>query len=256
MDFTSITVQILKVLADMAGSWGLAIILITVIVRVAMWPLGVTQQRSMRKMQELSPKLKELQARYKSNPQILQKKMSEFYKEYSFNPFGGCFPLLIQMPIFILLYTALMSPQFIQIAGNSSFLFIDRLDAPLRSHAGVAGDSVFGVNEGDTFSCGKTAKVYLKNDNIEENVKITKQKTALKIQGSIIPGQPIDFKIDLYDLNLSIEKLEEKFETAEISIINNSTKEVETLSFEKKGTFLFSHVATDESKTIFHYPSR
>ena len=103
MDFTTITVEILKALSHLPGGYGMAIVLITVLVRVAMWPLSVSQQKSMKKMQELSPKLKQRQDRYKSDPQVMQKKMMEFYKEHSFNPFGGCFPLLLQMPIFILL---------------------------------------------------------------------------------------------------------------------------------------------------------
>lgn len=251
MDFTSLTVQVLKSLADIAGSWGLAIILLTVIVRVAMWPLGVSQQRSMRKMQQLSPKLKEIQSRYKNNPQMMQQKMAEFYKEHSFNPFGGCFPLLIQMPIFILLYTALMSPQFAQMAGDSSFLFINRLDSPLRSHAGKPHDKMFGVNEKDNFSVEKTAKVYLKDGKIKE-VKISDPKKALEVQGRIIPGEPVDFKMDLYDLNLSVQQLDQDFRKAEIAVINNSTKEIETLTFSKKGPFLFAQAQTDESETVFH----
>jgi len=101
VDFSALTVQILKALADVAGSYGMAIVLLTVIIRLVMWPLSVSQQRSMVKTQQLAPKLKELQERYKSNPQMMQKKIAEFYKEHSFNPFAGCFPMLIQLPIFI-----------------------------------------------------------------------------------------------------------------------------------------------------------
>ena len=92
-----------------------------------MWPLGLSQQRSMRMMQLLQPKMKAIQERYKSNPQVMQQKLMEFYKEHKFNPMGGCLPLLIQMPIFILLYSALISPQFIQVAGEQHFLFVDSL---------------------------------------------------------------------------------------------------------------------------------
>jgi len=251
VDFTSITVSILNSLANIAGSWGLAIVLLTVIVKVVMWPLGVSQQRSMRKMQQLSPKMKEIQNRYKNNPQMMQQKMAEFYKEHSFNPFGGCFPLLIQMPIFILLYTALMSPQFAQLAGDSSFLFIHRLDTPLRSHAGQSGDKTFGVSKKDNFSVEKTARVYLKNGKIEQ-VKIEDPKNAVEIQGSIIPGEPIDLKMELYDLDMSVNKLENELQKAEIAVINNSTKEIEKLTFEKKGTLLFAQAETNESETVFH----
>ena len=124
MDFVTLTIKLLKILSGATGSYGLGIILLTVIVRMAMWPLGVSQQRSMRTMQMLQPKMKAIQERYKNDPQTMQRKMMEFYKEHNFNPMSGCFPLLIQMPIFILLYSTLMSPDFIRIAGNSPFLFV------------------------------------------------------------------------------------------------------------------------------------
>ena len=135
MDFTTLTVELLKILNNITGSYGLAIIALTVIVRLCLWPLGVSQQRSMRSMQILQPKMKLIQERYKNDPQMAQKKLMEFYKEHKFNPMSGCLPLLIQMPIFILLYTALISPQFIQEAGNSNFFFIDMLDKTLRGSA-------------------------------------------------------------------------------------------------------------------------
>ena len=128
MDFVTLTIKCLKILSDITGSYGLGIILLTVIIRMAMWPLGVSQQRSMRTMQLLQPKMKAIQERYKNDPQMMQKKMMDFYKEHKFNPMAGCFPLLIQMPIFILLYSSLMSPQFIQMAGQAPFLFIKSLE--------------------------------------------------------------------------------------------------------------------------------
>ena len=158
MDFTTLTIKVLKMLS-VAGSYGIGIILLTIIVRALMWPLGLSQQRSMRTMQMLQPKMKAIQERYKSNPQMMQQKMMEFYKEHKFNPMAGCFPLLIQMPIFILLYSTLMSPQFIQMAGDSQFLFIKRLDATLKTSAGVSHDGTLGVSKYDTFMTGKTAKV-------------------------------------------------------------------------------------------------
>ena len=160
MDFTTLTIDILKMLS-IVGGYGIGIILLTIIIRAAMWPLGVSQQRSMRTMQMLQPKMKAIQERYKSDPQKMQQKMMEFYKEHKFNPMAGCFPLLIQMPIFILLYSTLMSPQFIQMAGDSQFLFIKRLDATLKTTAGISKDGVLGVSKFDTFMTGKTAKVYL-----------------------------------------------------------------------------------------------
>ena len=151
MDFVTLTISFLKMLSSFVGSYGFGIILLTIIIRLALWPLGVSQQRSMKMMQTLQPKLKALQDRYKSDPQMLQRKMMEFYKEHKFNPMAGCLPMLIQLPVFILLYSALMSPQFIQMAGDSKFLFINRLDATLRGNAGVPYDGSFASCCGSTF---------------------------------------------------------------------------------------------------------
>ena len=104
MDFITMTIDALNMLSKFVGSYGVGIILLTVIIRLAMWPLGVSQQRSMKMMQTLQSKLKAIQDRYKNDPQTMQRKMMEFYKEHKFNPMSGCFPLLIQMPIFILFF--------------------------------------------------------------------------------------------------------------------------------------------------------
>ena len=82
LDFVGLTIEILKILASWVGSYGLAIVVLTLIVRAALWPLNASQQRSMRMMQKLQPKLKGIQDRYKSNPQVMQQKMMEFYKEH------------------------------------------------------------------------------------------------------------------------------------------------------------------------------
>ena len=252
MDFSALTIQILKGLAGLAGSYGMAIVLLTVVIRLAMWPLSVSQQRSMKKTQQLAPKLKELQERYKSNPQVMQKKIAEFYKEHSFNPFAGCFPLLIQMPIFIMLYSALMSPQFIQMAGKTSFLFIKRLDATMRSHAGVMGDKIFGVEEHDTFSTSKTITIYI-NKTQKQQVSIKNPKKAVEIQGNIIPGEPVDLKINLTDQIDAPFSTIDKITGADVSLMNNSTKEVEEINFSKRDGLLVAHVKTEKAKVVFHY---
>lgn len=251
MDFTTLTIKVLKMLS-IVGGYGVGIILLTVIVRALMWPLGLSQQRSMRTMQMLQPKMKAIQERYKSNPQMMQQKMMEFYKEHKFNPMAGCFPLLIQMPIFILLYSTLMSPQFIQMAGDSQFLFIKRLDATLKTSAGISNDGVLGVSKYDMFMTGKTAKVYL--TGVEEpllNVKIEKPNKAVEVQGELTPGEPADFKISLDNLNLKFSQLDQ-IEKAEIDVTDVQTKESEKLTFERKDGLLVSTIPTKEVKTSFH----
>lgn len=251
MDFVGLTIEILKVLAAFVGSYGLAIVVLTLIVRAALWPLNASQQRSMRMMQTLQPKLKAIQDRYKSNPQVMQQKMMEFYKEHNFNPMGGCLPLLIQMPIFILLYSALMNPAFIQVAGNSKFLFINRLDTTLRASAGISNDGVMGTSKYDTFIPGKVAKVYLP-DEVLENVKITKPKNALEIQGDITPGENIDFKMSLDHLDLKFSQLD-KIEKAEVTITDINTKEMENVTFERQDGLLIASVPSVEIKKEFHW---
>lgn len=252
MDFTTLTIDILKTLS-IVGGYGVGIILLTIIIRAAMWPLGVSQQRSMRTMQMLQPKMKAIQDRYKNDPQKMQQKMMEFYKEHKFNPMAGCFPLLIQMPIFILLYSTLMSPQFIQLAGDSHFLFINRLDATLKTSIGVSQDGSLGVSKYDTFMTGKTAKVYLKDiDEPLENVKIEKPNKAVEVQGELTPGEDVDFKISLDSLNLKFSQLDQ-IEKAQIDVMDVQTKGSKLIDFERKDGILVATVPTKEVKTAFHF---
>ena len=252
MDFIGLTIQALKVLSNIAGSYGLGIILLTVIVRMAMWPLSVSQQRSMKQMQTLQPRMKAIQERYKNDPQTMQRKMMEFYKEHNFNPMSGCFPLLIQMPIFILLYSSLMSPQFIQMAGHAPFLFVNSLDSTLRTNAGISNDGVMGVSSSAKFMSGKTATVYLKQEPAR-NVKIDKPSDAVHIQGSLVPGQPVELKINLDDLkDLKFSELD-KVEKAEVEVTNVMTKETELVTFEKNGYLLTATYPTIAVQSKFHF---
>lgn len=243
------TVELLKLLNNITGSYGLAIIALTIIVRVALWPLGVSQQRSMRAMQLLQPKIKIIQERYKSDPQTMQRKLMEFYKEHKFNPMAGCLPLLIQMPIFILLYAALISPQFIQEAGNSNFLFIKRLDTTLRGSAGISYDGSFSISSGDKFVIYKKVKVFL-NDKEINDVKL--EKNALQIQGTVAPGKPVEFKIkDDSFKSLSFDEVD-KMTAAEVEIQDVKNREVENVKFERRGDIMIASVPTVQPQSQFH----
>ncbi len=88
-------------------AWGLAIIFLTIIVRIAMHPLTQRQMTSMQKMQKLQPQIKTLQDKYGDDKEALNREMADFYKNNKVNPASGCLPLLIQLPIFILLYGVL-----------------------------------------------------------------------------------------------------------------------------------------------------
>ena len=268
MDFTTLTIELLKGISNIVGNYGVAIIVLTIVIRLAMWQLNVSQQRSIRVMQKLQPKLKAIQDRYKSDPQKMQMKMMEFYKEHKFNPMGGCLPLLIQMPIFILLYSALMSPQFINIAGDSQFLFIKRLDTTLRgiSTVGVSNDGAFEVTENDKFVAGETAKIVFADGTTKE-VKIENPETAVTVQGEVKPNENLGLKINADRFKIALEEIG-NVQSAEISVMDMGSnyrggkinkryiRETEPVKFEKKFENLL--VASVPTKPVqnsgnFHY---
>jgi YidC/Oxa1 family membrane protein insertase len=91
-------------------SYGVAIILLTVLVRVVLLPLTIKQTRSMQGMQRIQPKVKELQRKYKGNRQKLNEELMKLYKDHQVNPLGGCLPLLLQLPVFFALFSVLRAP--------------------------------------------------------------------------------------------------------------------------------------------------
>ena len=100
--------RLLEFLHENAGlTWGWSIVVLTVIVRTLLLPLVIKQYRSMRRLQEVAPELKEIQAKYKGDRKKQQEKLMEFYKEKEVNPFASCLPLVAQLPVFIALYYVL-----------------------------------------------------------------------------------------------------------------------------------------------------
>ncbi len=252
MDFITWTIWFLSKLAHLVGSWGLAIILLTIIVRAAMWHLNVQQQRSMKMMQSLQPKMKAIQDRYQSNPQMMQQKMMEFYKEHKFNPMGGCLPLLIQMPIFILLYSALISPQFIQVAGDQHFLFVKSLATTMRATAGISENGVLGAAKGDKFILGNTATVYLTGDEELKNVKVSDPAQAVEIQGELEPGKDVDLAVSLDHIKLKFSQ-QDKIEKADLTVTNSNIRENETITFVRDGGVLKASVPTTPVNKTLHW---
>lgn len=88
-------------------NYGVAIILLTLLVRMVVFPLTWKSMLSMKKMQKLGPEMEKLKAEYKDDPEEFQRKMMDFYRERGVNPLGGCLPLFLQMPVFIALYRML-----------------------------------------------------------------------------------------------------------------------------------------------------
>ncbi|HOW22911.1 MAG TPA: YidC/Oxa1 family membrane protein insertase [Sedimentibacter sp.] len=116
------------------SAYAISIIISTIIFKFLVLPLTLKQSKSMKKMQELSPKLQELQKKYGKDPQTLQRKQMELYKEANYRPFSGCLPLLIQFPILIAFFYVIRDPvryvfgdqEFFN-AINKTFLWIKDL---------------------------------------------------------------------------------------------------------------------------------
>ncbi len=98
---------LLQGLYQLTGNYGVAIILLTLLVKIVLLPLTIKQTRSMIAMQKIQPEIKKLQEKYKDDKEKLSQEMMKFYKDNKINPLGGCLPLLLQMPVFIALFTVL-----------------------------------------------------------------------------------------------------------------------------------------------------
>ncbi len=106
------------------GNYGVAIILLTVVTRVLFYPLTVKSMKSMKAMQALQPQINSLRAKYKNDPQRLQRETMELYRANKVNPLGGCLPMVAQVPIFYALYLALSVSVELQ---NAAFLCVGRV---------------------------------------------------------------------------------------------------------------------------------
>ncbi len=105
--FIDFLAWVLRILADFCGDWGLAVILLTVIVRLLLMPLTVKSLRSNAQMQAMQPRIQQIQEMYADDPQRQQEEMRNIYLETKTNPLGGCLPLILQMPIFFALFSVL-----------------------------------------------------------------------------------------------------------------------------------------------------
>ena len=113
---------VLGAIHDFVGSWGLSIIVLTLLFRALIWPLISTQTRSMYGMQELQPKIQALQKKYKDDRETLTQETMKLYKEAGVNPAGGCLPIIVQMPLFIILWRVFVNFEF-----SEGFLWVPDL---------------------------------------------------------------------------------------------------------------------------------
>lgn len=110
-----------------AWSWGWAIVLLTCLIKVITWPLTSIQMKAAKKMQKFAKPMQDIREKHKDNPEKMQKELMKLYTENKINPFAGCLPILIQMPIFFGLYTSFQTTVELRL---HSFLWIADLSAP------------------------------------------------------------------------------------------------------------------------------
>lgn len=129
----------LNILYALCGNYGLAIILLTVVIRVLLYPLNQKSFRSMKEMQKLQPKIAVIQEKYKADAKKKQEEMMKIYKEHGVNPAGGCLPLLLQFPILIAFFSVLQNA--VELWGAPFYLWMRDLSEP---------DALFSIQTGST----------------------------------------------------------------------------------------------------------
>lgn len=126
--FTFIAEPIFKVLMwlhGILGNWGWAIIALTALIRMLLYPLTQKGMVSMQKIKEIAPKIKEVQAKYKGDPQRMNAAVMEMYKKHGANPLGGCLPLVLQIPVFFAIYRVLLNA--VELQGAPWLLWVTDL---------------------------------------------------------------------------------------------------------------------------------
>ena len=117
------------------GNYGIAIILVTVLIKILFWPIAQKGLKSMKNMQKIQPKMAKLKEKYKNDSARLNQEMMGLYKTYKVNPLGGCLPMILQIPVFFALYKVLL--QAIELRHAPFMLWITDLAAPDRLMIGV-----------------------------------------------------------------------------------------------------------------------
>ena len=119
---------LLNVLHGLTGNWGWAIVLLTVLVKAAFYPLSAASYRSMAKMKEVTPRLMALREKFGNDKQKLNMAMMELYKSEKINPLGGCLPIVVQIPVFIALYWVLLAS--VEMRNQPWMLWVQDLATP------------------------------------------------------------------------------------------------------------------------------
>ncbi len=135
--------SIIRWIYELTGNYGLAIILFTILVKILLYPLTLKQTKALEDQKKLTPEIRKIEEKYKNKPEEKQKKIMELYSKHNINPMSGCLPLLIQFPIIIILYQALL--RYPDLSGG--FLWIEDIASSpisvIKAHITVDGVSNF-----------------------------------------------------------------------------------------------------------------
>lgn len=123
----SVLIRSMVFIKGLVGDYGLAIILVTIAIRLLIWPVYAKSARSMKRMAKLTPKMQELKVKYADDPQKMNQEIMGLYKTYGVNPLGGCLPMFIQLPVFLAFYRMLWSAVELR---HESFLWVNDLSMP------------------------------------------------------------------------------------------------------------------------------
>ena len=238
MDFLNqAMLYLLQSLKAIVGSYSWAIIGVTALIRAVLWPLNTAQMKSMQAMQAIQPKMKELQAKHKDNPAVMQQEIMKLYSENKFNPFAGCLPMLLQLPIFIALYGALSSPAFLELAGNESFFFVKHLSHTLQSSGGETLDGKFAVtSEHNQFAIANPDKILITLKGVAEpqqmkvgEFRITDAAKLITFTPKpVIAGEPIKFTLLKNDLSADPEYIN-RVESVAVTMKDPKSNEIENI---------------------------
>ena len=193
-------IPILEYFHKLTNSYGWAIILLTVLVRILVWPLVVKSTQSMQKMSGMQPMMKRIQDRYKNDPEKFQKKMMEFYSKNKMNPLGGCLPTLVQLPVLFALFATFSGPPFGDKAVDVKVNVVEKAKA-----AEVKKVEVSGNNSPYVGPDGKIAKIV-----VFPGDSIVVEGESLDFNTRSVEGQvPTDFKVEWKLANLPKKEGEE-----------------------------------------------
>jgi YidC/Oxa1 family membrane protein insertase len=123
-------VWLMNKLYSVIPNYGIAIIVLTLLIKVILWPLGSKSYKSMSEMKKIQPLMKEIREKYKDDKKKMNEEVMSLYRTYKINPLGGCLPMVVQLPVFFALYRMLY--QAIELRHAPFFLWIDDLSAPDR----------------------------------------------------------------------------------------------------------------------------